>query len=213
MASTPGSMRDTGTDAVRPAAAADAPALTRMLVRAYMDDPVAVWICKSDALRAQLLQALYSARLRQLLAHRGVWTNAEHTSAAVWVPPEQEQPSIRPSTALLRCVLDPRMIARLPLLAVGFRAMHRKHPRHAPHWYLSLVGTDPGARGHGLGSAVLMPVLERCDRDGVGAYLESSKPRNLDFYARFGFQTTGELQLPLGPKMWPMWREPNERRA
>jgi hypothetical protein len=56
-------------------------------------------------------------------------------------------------------------------------------------------------------------VLERCDRDGIGAYLESSKPRNLDFYARFGFRSTGELSLPYGPKMWPMWREPNAERS
>jgi ribosomal protein S18 acetylase RimI-like enzyme len=184
-----------------------------MLVRAYMDDPVAVWICKSDSVRARLLQTLYSARLQKLLLHQGVWTNAGHSSAAVWVPPELGQPGARPNAALMRCVLDPRLVVRLPLLAVGFSAMQRKHPRNPPHWYLSLLGTDPDAQGHGWGSAVLEPVLERCDRDGIGAYLESSKPRNLDFYARFGFRSTGELSLPYGPKMWPMWREPNAERS
>jgi ribosomal protein S18 acetylase RimI-like enzyme len=209
MASMPKSMRD-GVDPVRPAEGTDVAALTRMLVRAYMDDPVAMWICKSNPLRTRLLETLYSARLRQLLLHQGVWTNAEHSSAAVWVPPALGQPSVRPNATLMRCVLDPRLMVRLPLLAVGFSAMQRKHPRNTPHWYLSLLGTDPDAQGHGFGSAVLQPVLERCDLDGVGAYLESSKPRNIDFYGRFGFRTIGELQLPYGPKMWPMWREPSE---
>lgn len=210
MASVRGSVRDSA-GAVRPAVAEDVPALTRMLVHAYMDDPVAMWICKSSSLRATVLQTLYCARLQRLLSEHGVWTNSECSSAAVWVPPHTEQPSVRPSPTLLRCLLDPRLLPRLPLLALGFAGMQRAHPRSPPHWYLSLLGTDPDAQGHGYGSAVLAPALERCDRDGVGAYLESSKPRNLDFYARFGFRVTGELHLPSGPKMWPMWREPNER--
>jgi GNAT superfamily N-acetyltransferase len=198
---------------IRPAQAADVPALTRVLVRAYMDDPVAIWICGSSSLRAQTLAVLYSARLRQMLAAEGVWTNAERTCAAVWTPPDHQQASIRPSAALLRCLLDPRLMVRLPLLASGFLGMQRAHPQQPHHWYLSLVGTDPDARGRGLGSAVLQPVFQRCDRDGVGAYLESSKPRNLDFYAHFGFHTTGELQLPFGPPLWPMWREPHGARG
>ncbi len=196
------------TSSVRHAQPTDVPTLTRMLVRAYMDDPVAEWTCKSDPLRAKTLASMYSARLRELLAHGGVWTNAERTTAAVWTPPGR-QTSIRPSAALLRCLLDPRMLTRLPVLARGHREMQRKHPHEPPHWYLSLLGTDPDARGHGLGSAVLQPVLAKCDSAGVGAYLESSKPRNLDFYAQFGFRTVGELRLPYGPKLWPMWREPH----
>jgi GNAT superfamily N-acetyltransferase len=198
-----------GAVAVRRAELADIPALTRMLVRAYMDDPVAMWMCPSEDLRAKTLAGLYSARLRQMLIHRSIWTNPERTSAAVWLPPSCPKTPLRPNATLLRCLFDPRLLARAPLLALGLHSMDRAHPDDPPHWYLSLLGTDPGAQGRGWGSVVLGPVLEWCDRDGVGAYLESSKPRNLDFYARFGFQVTGELRLPHGgPTMWPMWRAP-----
>jgi GNAT superfamily N-acetyltransferase len=193
---------------IRRAGQADAPVLTRMLVRTFMDDPVAVWACKSEQLRPKMLEGMYVARLAQLLAHDEVWTNPECSSAALWMPPEGWKTSFRQDAALVRSFLDPRLLVRLPLLAVGLRGVQRRHPRSPPHWYLSLLGTDPEAQGKGFGSAVLQPVLERCDSDGVGAYLESSKPRNLDFYARYGFRVTGELQLPYGPKMWPMWREP-----
>ncbi len=38
-----------------------------------------------------------------------------------------------------------------------------------------------------------------CDRDGVPAYLESSKERNVDFYSRFGFRVKQEVRIPGGP--------------
>ena len=86
--------------------------------------------------------------------------------------------------------------------------MEMSHPSGPPHWYLAVLGTDPSAQGQGLGSAVLAPVLQRCDEDGVGAYLESSKESNIAFYSRHGFRLTGEVHLLKGPQMWKMWRDP-----
>jgi hypothetical protein len=51
-------------------------------------------------------------------------------------------------------------------------------------------------------------VLDDCDRNEVGAYLESSKESNLAFYGRHGFRVTDELTLPDGPVIWSMWRDP-----
>jgi ribosomal protein S18 acetylase RimI-like enzyme len=196
----------------RRAVIADVPALARMLAAAYHDDPVAVWACRSDALRAAMLQGLYQTRLLQALPQREVWAAAELTSAAVWLPPQGAKTTLTQELARVRCFFDPRLMARLPMLALGAAAMRRRHPRTPPHWYLSLLGTAPAARGQGLGSAVLRPVLERCDAEAVGIYLESSKERNIDFYARHGFHVTEEWRLPRGPRMWSMWREPPSRR-
>ena len=194
--------------AMRRATPADVPALAGMLARAFMDDPVARWACGPDALRPAMLERFHAARLRQLLAHDEVWTTAELACAALWAPPKQWKLTPRQDAALSRGLLHPRLIARLPLIAAGLLGIERKHPGRPPHWYLAVLGTDPSAQGQGLGSAVLQPVLERCDADGLGAYLESSKERNIDFYARHGFRVTGELRLPRGPVVWPMWREP-----
>lgn len=81
------------------------------------------------------------------------------------------------------------------------------HPTEA-HWYLSTIGTDPDQQGRGVGSALMAPGLERCDAEGVRAYLESSKEANLPFYRRFGFEVTSEIVTEGGPTIWQMWREP-----
>jgi ribosomal protein S18 acetylase RimI-like enzyme len=193
---------------VRRARAEDVPALAAMLARSFFDDPVASWAWRPDELRPDALERFQAIRLRQLIDAQEVWTTDELASAALWAPPKQWHMSPREVAMLGRCFMRPSLFARLPLVALGWEKLDRAHPRSPPHFYLAVLGTDPDAQGQGLGSAVLRPVLEQCDNDQVAAYLESSKERNVDFYARHGFRVLDEIRLLRGPKMWKMWRDP-----
>lgn len=82
------------------------------------------------------------------------------------------------------------------------------HPSE-PHWYLPLIGVEPAQQGGGRGAVLMREALARCDRDGLPAYLESTNPRNIPFYERFGFRPVGEIQAGNGPKLTPMWRPGN----
>jgi predicted N-acetyltransferase YhbS len=97
--------------------------------------------------------------------------------------------------------------ANLPVALKTLSVIEKAHPKE-PHYYLAILGTRPDRQSRGTGSALMRPVLEKCDADGIPAYLESSKEQNIAFYARFGFEVTGEIQLPNGPTLWPMWRNP-----
>jgi GNAT superfamily N-acetyltransferase len=73
------------------------------------------------------------------------------------------------------------------------------------------VGVDPCHRGKGYGRQLLQPVLDHCDRNGLGAYLENSKEQNLTFYRLQGFEVTKELVPgPDAPTLWLMWRDPQD---
>jgi hypothetical protein len=50
--------------------------------------------------------------------------------------------------------------------------------------------------------------LDRCDRQGLGAYLESSNIRNVPFYERHGFRVLAEVSPSPEFTARPMWREP-----
>jgi len=63
-------------------------------------------------------------------------------------------------------------------------------------------------RGGGYGHALMHNRLERCDAEHVPVYLESSNADNIGYYNRFGFDVTGEITMPDGPTLWPMWRRP-----
>ena len=85
--------------------------------------------------------------------------------------------------------------------------MAEAHPEE-PHWYLAIIGSDPDVRGKGFGNALMRSRLERCDAEFAPAYLESSNPDNVPYYERFGFEVTGEIVVPGGPTLVPMWRRP-----
>ena len=193
---------------IRRATSEDVPALATMLARAFQDDPVAGWAWRPDALREAALESFQATRTRQLLPHGEVWTTDDLSSAALWAPPGHWHSSFRETLELVPAFARPRLIWRAPLVAAGWEKLERSHPRTPPHFYLAVLGTDPDAQGGGLGSAVLRGVLDQCDSDGVAAYLESSKERNIDFYARHGFRVMEEIRLLRGPSMWKMWREP-----
>jgi ribosomal protein S18 acetylase RimI-like enzyme len=193
---------------IRRATAQDIPVLAGVLSRAFMDDPVASWAWRPDTLRPAALERFQATRMRQLIAHEEVWCSEDRTCAALWAPPGHWHSTLRETAQLVPSFLRPSLFARLPLIALGWEKLERAHPREPAHFYLAVLGTDPAAQGRGLGSAVLRGVLDQCDRDRVGAFLESSKESNIAFYARHGFRVTEEIRLLRGPTMWKMWRDP-----
>jgi GNAT superfamily N-acetyltransferase len=178
-----------------------------VLARAFDDDPLFCAILPEPAQRARALRALFEEWTRILhLPHDTSSTTDDHSGAALWSPPGQWSIGL---FTLAR--LAPRMLGALgsrtiPALRV-LGAVDKPHPR-VPHNYLRAIGCDPDRQGQGIGSALMKPMLDRCDERGEPAYLESSKERNLPFYRRHGFEVTGEVVTPLGPKAWLMWREP-----
>lgn len=192
---------------VRAATRADIPGLAAALARAFADDPVTQWIFP---------QARYDERLRDYFAlnldklalrHECVFTTDGHHGGAIWMPPGKWELPMRDIVRTLpghMRVLGTKTLSALQTLL----QIEREHPR-APHYYLATLGTDPSHQGKGVGGALLQPILERCDREGLPAYLESSKERNVPFYGRHGFEVTKELTLRRGgPPLWLMWREP-----
>jgi ribosomal protein S18 acetylase RimI-like enzyme len=187
---------------IRLATRDDVPELCGSLARAFTDDPVLTWSVPSERRRPGLSARFFRERLRTLMAEELVFCDEQRRGAALWAPPDNWRTSLG---ELLRMRIVTR---RSPAFLVASQRVEKAHP-HEPHYYLSVLGVDPAAQGQGLGSRLMAPMLERCDREGVPAYLESSKPSNVPFYERHGFRVTRELPFPFGgPMLWLMWRDP-----
>jgi len=189
--------------AVRLATTGDVEAVSRSLARAFEDDPVMDWVFPDSSRRLSRLERFFALTMKAAHLRQGeVWISEDSASAALWASPGHWRTSIG---ELLR--VAPILGWRGPLALRGLMRIEARHPRW-PRWYLATLGTDPPMQGRGLGRAVMEPVLRRCDDQGIGAYLESSKERNVPYYRRHGFEVVDEVVLPRGPRVWLMWREP-----
>jgi GNAT superfamily N-acetyltransferase len=182
--------------------------MAEALARSFHDDPVMSWLFGDEpAKKHARMRTFFRREGRRHLGHHEVFTAEGHPGAAFWDPPGHWKTPvidiIKSAPTFIR-IMGPR----LPRALKGLALIESAHAKAAEHYYLAVLGTQPDQQGKGIGSELLQPVLERCDRDSVGAYLESSKEQNIPFYARHGFDVIEELQLPGGPPIWPMWREP-----
>lgn len=193
---------------VRRATDNDIDAMVEQLCRSFADDPVMQHVFREPAKQHNGMRAYFKTQIRaDYMRWGGCYTTDDHMGSAIWGPAGKPLLTGLAGLATLRPVFPyvyKHMLATFQLTNL-IESMHPK----VPHWYLATLGTDPEAQGKGVGSALLKPVLDHCDREGIGAYLESSKERNVPFYARHGFKVQKEVKLPAGgPSIWTMWREP-----
>lgn len=193
---------------VREATTADHGQLAESLADAFFDEPTSVWAIPRGDIRRRLLVRFFCEYLRQYQRHGTIWCDDELCGAALWAPPGQAKTTFSDAARLARAAFDLRLALRLPLVAWGGAAIERRQPE-GEFFYLAVLGVAPAAQGGGLGSRLLAPALELCDSDRLGAYLESSKEENVDFYSRHGFRVTDRLRLPRGPLVPLMYREPS----
>jgi len=166
------------------------------------------WLFPDDVTRERRLIQVFQSYLRDAVRVGEVITTVDRSGAALWKPPGKWKLG---NAAIARSL--PSLLSafgrRLPAALEVERKVESQHPQQ-PHWYLAMLGTDPIAQGKGIGGAVITQVTNRCDEDGLPAYLESSKEQNVPYYQRFGFEVTGETRLGVdGPTIWFMWREPD----
>lgn len=191
---------------VRPAHPSEDQKLTDVLARSFWDDPVTTYMIPSDRLRYPRQRHLFRAELHGARRRGEILTTDDLAGASLWLRPHEWKTPNRELLAMM-----PHLVlafgGRLRAVAKLVELIERKHPTE-PHWYLADLGTDPARQGLGVGGALITAITDRCDREGVGAYLESSKAVNVPYYERFGFRVTEAVTVPDGPTIWLMWRDP-----
>lgn len=128
---------------------------------------------------------------------------ATEGGAALWV-----SPGSAPDDEAIMAVVEASVPAsRHEDVFAVFEAMGHAHPAE-PHWYLPVMGVVPERQGQGLGTALMRPVLERCDATGVMAYLEATTERSRALYSRLGFEQMDTIRVADCPPIHPMVRHP-----
>ncbi|HJW40418.1 MAG TPA: GNAT family N-acetyltransferase [Rhizomicrobium sp.] len=200
-------MNDRASNAtVRKAVWSDAPALAATLARAFLDDPVTVHLLPDVSARTRALPRMFKLLFKLGLPHGACFMTSGAEAVALWRPPDGWHVHVWDYVINAPELLGTFGTGVLNVMATMDR-IEKVHPK-TPHWYLQTIGTDPDKQGKGFGSLIMRHQLGVADAARIPCYLESSKDTNLPIYRSFGFDVTGEIKIPNGPTLWPMWREP-----
>lgn len=197
--------------ALRRATAEDISRLQTVLGEAFHDDPVIAWLMPNAGKRRARLRRFFGIELRHMAIPRGhVWTTSDLSGVALSLPPGAWR--VPPRVTLLEGGAFGVHIARAARLGATMEWRHARDVRE-PHYYVRDVGVLPDMQGKGLGSALMRPTLDLCDREGLPAYLEASSERSAALYERLGFRHVDELRVAGSPPLWLMLRSPHLREA
>ena len=186
---------------------ADLDAVTETISLAFHEDPTWGWVFPDASRRQEQYAVFWGLLIAGAMRYPWVLLTEGCEAAAVWIPPggteipAEDEERVEP---VVRDLVGPRAGEVLELL----ERFDAAHPRHEPHYYLSLLGTHPAHPGRGLGMGLLAESLRRVDAEGMPAYLESSNPANNRRYERYGFAEIGEFYPPGSEiPVTTMWRD------
>jgi GNAT superfamily N-acetyltransferase len=183
-----------------------------VLARAFHDDPFMTYALPDADHRFRELPWFMAIAVRTAHQVGRVHTDSRVAGAAVWLPPGVTEPDAE-RFATNGMSEAPRRLGGETLSRFAANMAHLAEWHHRlmpePHWYLMILGVDPPHQGRGAGGELMQPILAECDRDGLPAYLETQKARNVPFYRKHGFAVVGETEAPSGgPHWWLMSRAP-----
>ncbi len=188
--------------AVSAATNTEASRVIDVVSEAFLNDPTWSWAFPDPAAR----RSWWTFCIQEAFRYPWTFKTEGYETVSVWIPPDGTELSYEAELGVPGRLID----------LVGSRAAEvgdlldrfaRAHPRHEPHYYLSLLATKNEHRGQGLGIALLQENLARIDVEHMPAYLESSNPNNNHRYESVGFVAVTTFQAPGdGPTVTGMWR-------
>jgi GNAT superfamily N-acetyltransferase len=201
-----------GVPSVRPAEQRDVPRIAATLTLVQATSRWARWALPEDG-RVQRL-----TRLAELDAgHRAVstgtaWVTEDVTALAAWHAPEGA-PGSRSLPDDVRAALAQELPhvhgSRWDAVRRTRELVDAARPA-GPHWWLAHLATRPSSRRRGYGTALLQPVLERCDAAGLPAAAVVSTWAAVRFLRRLGFEVDRAMESSDGGlSLWLLVRPPS----
>jgi GNAT superfamily N-acetyltransferase len=186
---------------------ADVQAAADRVADAFFDIDVCQWLVPDPERRRQILPPYFRILADYAFQYGEIFFFGEQREgAALWVyhgteplpDPENYEERLRDACQ--------EWTERFQVLDEQFD-LH--HPHSPAHHHLALLATTPSQQSKGIGAKLMRQHHEWLDANGVAGYLEASSMRSRALYEKHGYVFSGKtIDLPDGPHMWPMWREP-----
>ncbi len=187
----------------------DAERSAEVLSQAFVDDPLCSLVLPFAKTRLRTLRTFflpYSQANIQL--ERGYGAGDPPEGVAFWKFPDQGDISfgIKSLASFIPLLFTsyPFGLFRARAVFKQTAALHRKYAA-GPHVYLDNLGVLASARGQGIASRLVRPMLARAESEGVSVYTDTLNRDNVAIYEHFGFQCKEECSIAgTGVTVWAL---------
>jgi GNAT superfamily N-acetyltransferase len=170
---------------IRLADRTDRDTVVSTVVAAFDQDPAFRWFFPTDASWDRNVRPFVGALFDSRVDANATWLADDGAALALWADPNAD--SLRADLG----ALDEDAVARL----AAYNAATTDGLPDSPFWYLGILATRPDRQGERLARTVMEVGLRRAAETGLPAYLETTKPSNVQMYERSGWAVTAENSI------------------
>lgn len=180
-----------------------------ILTRSFGTNKSTNWVIKQDKCKLLRICKLMTYAYEICTKHNGAFISDDKEGAILFDFPINSKYSFTQLIKDLGFIFN--VISPERLFKVLKRENYiKKHHPNKNYIYLWFLGVSPECQGKGIGSKLLTELNRIADQRNLPVYLETSNPRNLALYKRFGFSIYYEwnsdfIDFPI----WFMRRETN----
>lgn len=180
--------------------------VVEILTKSFDDNKSTNWAVKQDSKRVKRISYLMKYAYDICKAQNGAFISDDQNGAILYDFP------ITARYNFSRLIQDIKFIFKVIGPERLFKVLEREkyiknlHPKEE-YIYLWFLGVSPENQGNGTGSKMLNELTVLADKTSLSICLETSNPKNLELYKRFGFEIYHEWQSDfIGFPVWFMKR-------
>jgi GNAT superfamily N-acetyltransferase len=181
------------------------------VVAAFRSDPAFRFFFPDDDFYERQATSFAGYLFDKRVRHRSVWVTDGAIGTSLWSPPQPSVVDLSNSGARPDADLRAKMLTEIGSSAADRLAKYDDAvsdavgdalPNDEPYWYLGVLALHPDYTGSGHGRAVMQAGLEHVRSVGGVACLETSNPRNVQYYQRLDWTVAASLVDTLPIDVW-----------
>jgi ribosomal protein S18 acetylase RimI-like enzyme len=200
------------TPTVQPIRANQVAKLGQTMSKAFFDDPLMEYMVPDIEKRLKIGNWFMAKAIGYCHKWGEVYADADLSGGAAWLSPGNTTMS---TLRIIRAGLW-QMPFRIGLSGMsrfnrldGETAKVHKKLMPGDHWYLLMLGVDPGKQKSGIGSAAIDVGAAKAQQAGLPVYLETMTQTNVEYYMKRGFEIGEEFDIEGNLHTWAMVRNPS----